>query len=205
MVCLESVTSAGIVRICCLIPTQNVIKAVFQSPEAKGRASLVPSPGEVESTVEDYLNASAMQLFHHGSKFIQTDQWIVAGAVTQMRSKEGYWPIAPIICQSGGSVLRIELKHWQQFYRCDAQLLKIRDLFDESEIGTSIGRGNAGTRVARKSGHMHLIDHCLAERPVERRVLLPVESSQISHDTLHRGSCVVTRMAGNLTVIVLTN
>jgi hypothetical protein len=51
--------------------------------------------------------------------------------------------------------------------------LEIRDLFDKSEIGTSIDRGNAGTRVARESGHMHLINHCLTERTVERRILLP--------------------------------
>jgi len=33
-------------------------------------------------------------LFHHGSKLIQADQRVIAGAVTEMWRKEGHWTIA---------------------------------------------------------------------------------------------------------------
>jgi hypothetical protein len=84
-----------------------------------------------------------MQLFYHGPKLIQTGQWVVAGAVSEMGRKERHGPITPVVFESGRSVLRIELEHWQEFYGCDPEILEIRDLLDKSEICSSLSPGYA--------------------------------------------------------------
>ena len=138
---------------------------------------LVSFPGMVVYDVENDLNASAVQLFHHGSKLIQANQWIVAGAVTQMRSKERHWPISPVIVESERCVLRVKLKHRQEFYGGDSQLMEIEYLFDESKISAPSGFNNARIRVSSESGHVHFVYHCSAKRMLEWPVSFPVEST----------------------------
>lgn len=77
-----------------------------------------------------------------------------------MGRKERHGPVAPVVFEPRCSVLRIELVYRRQFYRCDAQFLKIGDLFEEPEVRiTSLLFGDAGVWVTRKSGYMHFINH----------------------------------------------
>ena len=163
MIGLESITRSGVVCILGFIFLQDVVEAVFKPTEAECRPILVALTSVVVNNVQDYFNAGSMQFLHHGSKLVQTDEWIVAGAVTDMGSKERHGPIAPVVLESGCGVLNIELEHWQEFDGCDPEILEIRDLFDESEIRSFLGLGNAGVRVAGKPGHVHFVNHCRAK------------------------------------------
>ena len=80
-----------------------------------------------------------------------------------MRSKEGHGIVAPVIAESGGSGLGVELEDGQEFDRCDAQSLKVRNLVDDSEIRTPVGGSNAGVRMACKSRYMYFVDYGPAE------------------------------------------
>ena len=74
VICFESVAGPAKVRIGSFIFPQNVVEAVFEPTETECRSILVSLPGVVVHNVEDYLDAGPVQLLHHGSKLIQTDQ-----------------------------------------------------------------------------------------------------------------------------------
>ena len=64
---------------------------------------------------------------------------VLARAVCLMRRKERNRRIAPIVDASRRRILRIELKHRQQFDRCDTKLLKVRNLLDQPCVCATLG------------------------------------------------------------------
>jgi hypothetical protein len=74
-----------------------------------------------------------------------------------------------------GSAPGIELINGQEFDRCDAQFLKVRNLLDHAEIGTSVGRSHPGVGVARESRYMHFIDDASTKRSIEGLISFPIE------------------------------
>ena len=115
MVGLESVARPGIVRVFAPIFLQHVVEAVFNPTEAERWPILVALTGVVVDNIQNYFDAGTMQFFHHGSKLIQADKWVIAAAVSEMRGKEGHWPISPVVSESRRSALSIELEHRQEF------------------------------------------------------------------------------------------
>ena len=64
---------------------------------------------------------------------------------------------------------------------------------------------NTRGRVARETGHMHLIDDSVPEEPMDRPVPFPIEEREIGNHALHRGCGVVARFARRAAAIVLTD
>ena len=205
VVCLESIAGPGIVRVGSLVFVQNVVEAVFEPPVAKCRALFVSFRGVVIDHVENHLDACTMQLFHHGSKLIQAAKRIPGGTVGQMGSKKGYWVVPPVVGALRGSIPGIELIHRQKFDRCDAQFLKVRNLLDHAEIGTSVGRSHPGVGVARESRYMHFIDDASTKRSIKRPITLPIKGTQIDQYTFHARRGVVSRLTGSSSIIVRAN
>src|SRR5690242_2640512 len=102
-----------------------------------------------------------------------------------MRRKKRNGRVAPVVDQSMRTVLGIELKHRQQLNRCNAQLLKIRNLFDETSVGAGCRGMYTRIGVTSESSHVKFIDHGSGTGSVQRRVPLPVIRIRIDHYTLH--------------------
>ena len=111
--------------------------------------------------------------------------------------------IAPIVDDSQRTILRVELKHRQQFHGSDAELLEIGDLFDQPGIRASVRLIDARTRVSREAAHVHLVDNCARRRLAQWRVSLPIVCLRIDDHAFHCRGRIVAWLAGCLTVIGL--
>ena len=88
MIGLESITRPTIVCILGPIFLQDVVEAVFEPTEAECWPFLVALAGVVVNNVQDNLDAGPMQFLHHGSKLIQADERVIAGAISEMGREE---------------------------------------------------------------------------------------------------------------------
>jgi len=89
---------------------EEVVKAIFESTKAEGWASLIPLCGVVIDDIENDFNASAVEFFNHGSELIQASDRVMSFAIAEVWRKEGYRTITPVVIESNGSILGIELE-----------------------------------------------------------------------------------------------
>ena len=121
---------------------------------------MVAFRGVIENYVENDLDSRAVQRFDHVAKFIDRAQRILTRAIRLVRRKERNRRIAPVIDSSRRGILSIELEYREQFYRCDAELLKIRNLLDQTCVCATFRFGHAGAGMRGKAAHVHLVDDC---------------------------------------------
>ena len=193
MIRVQGVPGAGIVGITRPVFLQDVIRCVFQPAIAQRRALMVCLRRVVEHDIEDDLDPGSMQRLDHIAKLVDGAQAILVRAVRHMRSEERHGRVPPVVDMAGDSIVGVELEHRQQLHRCHAELLKIRDLVDQTSIRASRFGRQTGARMAGEPTDVHFVDHGLRKRPVQRNIALPVIAARIGDHALHRGRAVVAR------------
>ena len=78
---------------------------------------------------------------------------------------------------TAGRILFVELEDRQQLHCRHAEVLEIADLLDQPAIRATQFRGQTGTCMSREPADVHLVDHGLRKRPLQRNVALPVIAS----------------------------
>src|SRR6266404_3388637 len=126
--------------------------------------------GVIENDVENNADVRPVQRLNHVAKLVHRPYRVLTRAIGPMRRKKRNRCITPVVNQPNGCVLRIELEYGHQFDGCNAELPKIRNLLDQSGIGSSNTLCNAGTGMLGEASHVHLIDHSPRWRMLERRV-----------------------------------
>jgi hypothetical protein len=122
----------------------------------------------------------------HGAKLIEAGDGVIGvGAISKVWSEKRNGIITPVVGQPRRGVRRVELVDRQQFDGCDAKRLKIRNLLNNAQIGSSVSNGDARRWVACKAGDMQFIDDRIPEETVDWLVVLPIEKRQICNHTLH--------------------
>ncbi len=99
--------------------------------------SMVAFGRVIEHDVENDLDARPVQRLDHVAKLVHRAERILPRAVRLVRGEERDRRIAPVVDLSRRAILSIELEHRQQFDRGDAELLKIRNLLDQTGIGAA--------------------------------------------------------------------
>ena len=122
-----------------------------------------------------------------------------------MGREEGHGRITPVVHQSGGTVLGIELEHRQELHGRDAQPLKIRNLFDEAGERAACPVREAGARVTGEAAHVHLVHDRPRRRPLERGIALPVVGTDVDDYAFHCGPGVIARTPRGVATIGLWN
>ncbi len=150
MVTVERIAATGVIKIELSVPGyQEIVDAIINSFERVDRALVIPLVGVIEDYVQDNLDASFMQSFHHISKLLEMHACLRADATGALGREEAQRAVTPEVRQ-GLAVNHpqhrcfIKVENRQEFYRCDAQFFEVGDLFDDSrECG---GMLNAGRR-----------------------------------------------------------
>ena len=136
----------------------------------------------------------------HIAKLVHGTQRILPGTVGLMGCKKRDGRIAPIVDETCGTILRIELEHGEKFDSGDAQIVQIGNLLHESAKSAASIRCDPGVRMTRESFYMHFVNDRLGGRPVERCVALPVVQTWIHDHAFHRrgqvGAFLLCRLAG---------
>src|SRR6202008_1135449 len=119
-----------------------------------------------------------------------------------MRREERDRCITPIVDKPWPAVLDIELKDGQQFHCADPELLKVRDLLDQSPVRAADLLINAGTGVKREPSHMHLIYDRQGRWSAEWFIAFPVVCQRIDHNALHRSYRVVASLTCSISSVI---
>ena len=142
MIGVERVPRAAVVGIAGAVRLQNVVGAVVDSAEAQRGAAMVAFRRVIEHHVEndfDPARCSALTMSRNSST---APSGSLARAVRLVRRKERDGRIAPVIDMSRRAILSIELEDRQKFYGGDAEILEIRDLFDQPGVCAALLFGN---------------------------------------------------------------
>jgi hypothetical protein len=78
-----------------------------------------------------------MKGLDHIPELVQCIQRAFAGTVPLMRGEERDRAVSPIVDQSRGSILRIELKYRQEFNSRDTEFDQVGDLLDQPGISST--------------------------------------------------------------------
>src|SRR5580692_11225048 len=119
-----------------------------------------------------------------------------------MRREERNRRVAPIINPAGWRILRVELKYGQEFNGGDAELLKIRNLLDQTGISAACLFRKPGAGMACEASHVHLVNNGSGRRPADGSVALPIVRAGIDDDALHSRRGVIAAGAGVLAAVV---
>src|ERR1700722_5275111 len=122
-----------------------------------------------------------------------------------MRGEKRYRRIAPVVYLSERSVLHVKLEDRQQLDGGNAELLEIRNLFDQAGISAALIRRDSGAGMPREASHVHLVNNGAGRRVAERRVALPIVAGGIDQHTLHRRGSVIARERRGIAGIVCRN
>lgn len=88
MIGIECIPAAGVVGVSSPALFEDVIGRVVDAAEAERRPALVAFGRVIEHHVENDLNASAVQGFHHVPKFVHRAERILTRAVGLVRRKK---------------------------------------------------------------------------------------------------------------------
>src|SRR5262245_15272374 len=108
-----------------------------------------------------------------------------------MRREERDRRISPVIHEARWGIVRVELEHRHELYRCDAQPLEIWNLFDHSGECAACLLRDARTRMTGEAADVHLVYDRPRRRSPEGHVALPVVGGDVDDYALHRRSRVV--------------
>src|SRR5262249_16599644 len=203
MIGVKGVPCAAEIGIPGAVCVEDIVCAVVYTAEAERGATMVAFCGVVEYHIEKKLNTRPVQRLHHVAERVQRYQWILPRAIGLVRRKERNWRIAPIVDQSRRAILGIELKHRQQFHSGNAEILKIRDFFDQTGVRAASLLVDARAGMGRKTTHIYLVNDRACGWPPERLVPFPIVRAGIHHHALHGRRGIVTGGCGGGAVVVL--
>ena len=152
---------------------ENVVRRIVEAAERERRPRLVAFGRVIEHHVENHFDAGPVQRLHQVAELVHRREHVGLRAVRAVRREPGDRLVAPVV-RAVGCGLGVELLHRHQLDRLDAEVDEIRNLLDEPGVGAALGRRDARVWVPREPGHVHLVDHRIDKRPLERRVALPV-------------------------------
>ena len=100
-------------------------------------------------------------------------------AIGLMRGEEGHRRIAPVVCLSARTILRIELEYREELDGANPQILEMRDLLDHAREGAADVLIYAGVRVPREAPDPHFVYNRTGRWLPQRRVAVPFVSGRI--------------------------
>ena len=198
---VERVSRARVVRIAAPVRLEQVVGVVREPAQAERGSGVIALRSVVEDGVEDHLDARAVERLDHVAELVERPERIAPRAVRVVRCEQCDGGVAPVVGETLGSILRVELEHGQKLHGRDAEIAQVGDLLDEPCVGARLPRGDAGARVPREAAHVELVDHRLPPGALERRVPLPIVVARIGDHALHRRRGVVARSARGLAAV----
>src|SRR5437867_12684943 len=115
---------------------------------------MVAVGGVVEYHVEDDFYSRSMQCLDHVAELVGRATAILTRTVGMVRREERDGCITPVVDESARGVLSIELKYRQQLDRCNAELLEIGNLGNETGICATPLFGETRAWMAREAANM---------------------------------------------------
>ena len=168
---------------------QPVVNLIVDSAEGECRPELIAFRGVVVHNVENHLDTSGVQRFHHRLEFVHRP----ACRVTRLRGKKADRVIAPIVAQSFFDQPAIIDKavHRHELNRRDAKLGQIVDdrCRGQPRIRSAKGGGHIGM-AHRESSNVGLVDDALVPRNSGRLVSSPGECRIDDNPLQHSWSAV---------------
>ena len=79
---------------------KTVVGGVIDTPEGKGRTHVVTFSGVVVNHIQNYFNASLMQVFNHSLELVDLMAVLPIGGVTIVRGKETNGVVTPVVTQA---------------------------------------------------------------------------------------------------------
>src|SRR6185295_9654307 len=139
MVAVDGIASPGVVTIAPRVARFVVVADVVgERLEVDGRSLRSTFGGVVVDHVEQHPDACLVQRAYACLEFLWRARRL--DAETRMRRVEAIGAVAPVVCESAGAdrcrhVLRVESHDGKQLDMRDAELLEVRDLFDQAGKG----------------------------------------------------------------------
>ena len=158
MIGVEGIPGTAEIGVPGAIVVEDVVGAVVDPAKAQRRAVMVAFGGVIEHHVENDLDSRPVQRLDHVAKFVHRTQGILTRAVRLVRRKERNRCIAPVIDRPCGAILSVELEDRQQFDGGDAELLKIRNLLDQTGVRAAVLSGTPELGCGREPAHVHLVN-----------------------------------------------
>ena len=193
---VECVAAAAVVGIGGRLAAGDVVGHILEATITEGGAVGAILGRVVEDHVEEDGDAGAMQRLDHVTELVHHGQRIAVHGILAVRRHEGNRAVAPVVGQPCGRILRIELRHGQQFHGVDAKRLQVRNLFNESAIGAAQFIAHARIGVPCEARDVHLVDHRALMSPGWGRVILPVVGGGVHDHRAQRLGHVVALAAG---------
>jgi hypothetical protein len=105
-----------------------------------------------------------VQLPHQGLELGDLATRCPAGGIRRFRREKSDGVVAPVIGQAllGQEIIHVKFMNGQEFNCVDAEPLKMRDLVDETKIGTRTPDPCGGMR--RETLDVHLVNNQLLQR-----------------------------------------
>ena len=174
---------------------------VAEALEIDGGAEVVALARMVEDGVDDDGDARAVQGLDHVAELADVASFFGRDAVAGLRREETDRAVAPVVHKRAAAVgihpqhfLVVVFHHRQQFDGVDAQVLEVRNLLDDGR--ERAGMFDARGRMPREAADVHLVDHHLVDRPVERAIALPVVVGHVDDHAAQRRGQIVAGPAG---------
>src|SRR5215471_8820511 len=120
-----------------------------------------------------------------------------------MRREERYRRISPVIHETWGSILPVELEYRHELDRGNAEPLEIRDLLDHAGERAARLLRDARARMTGETRDVHLVHDGPRRRSPERDVAVPVVGRDVDDHALHRRSRVVAEAPGGVAAVGL--
>ena len=139
----------------------------------------------VEDDVEDDFDAGAVQRLDHVAELVEDVERPARELIRVMRREERDRLVAPVVDAACRRLLRIELEHRQELDGGDAQVLEVRNLFDQARRRCRASPAETPELGwLREAAHVQLVDDRLGERPSAAARRLPSRSAPGSATTL---------------------
>ena len=183
VIAVDRVAAAGVVAVVAGV-AEHVVDAVLQPLERERGPEVVALGGMVEDDVENHLDAGGMEGPNHLLEFANLAARLLPGRVATVRREEGQRIVAPVVELVGPDAagqLGGKLVHRHQLHRRHTERLKIRDLFNDTQVRARMG--DAARRTGREAADVHFVDDGVGQTAPQVSISLPVEGI-VDHHTL---------------------
>jgi hypothetical protein len=103
--------------------------------------------------VENYFNVRIVKGFHHRAELAVVAEHLRIACVLVVRREKVQRHVAPVI-----AFLRIALKHRHQLDHRDPEVPQIRDLLDQTRVGTGAARIDSRVRIPGETFDVKFVD-----------------------------------------------
>src|SRR4051812_32864239 len=120
-------------------------------------------------------------------------------------SEERDRSVSPVVDQSRRTILHVKLIYRQKFHGSNTNVFEVWDFLDYPGVSAAPLLRHARIWILCESTNMHLVHDRLRDRPLERKVPLPVVRTEIGNHALHRGGSIIARQLCASTAVFLGN